>query len=935
MSASETKNLSDVDRLRDKHQYQEALFHYKFLLKEHQGYEMQKRVYIFNQMTYCYLRLGNTEEAARLIDSLLTRYENYNDLGKAQLMSNRGTLYWRTDFLLEARYSLEKADSLFSIERKKIQLDHLIGISLLANVYARNKYLIKLNEVVPRIQDAIKHNPSLLNEYTAEALGRAKNEERAYGEALSQINQALAIGYARSNLDTTFLARTHLLKARSLRKEKLSEEASEEIQKAYELTKAIKGKNQLLREIHEERLLMGINQRIDSTTFYEMLREYKTQFTVFPNPLQHPKSLLGYYENKVRNNWKRTKENYVDLLGMYESSDQNNRQFFDEAYFVLTDVYTKLHQFDSARYYRDLSFDLLFGNDDFDGLENGDLSNSDRLDVQAVFYSKEPKILLEEFGIDRKRTDKLLEAIDLYFKVDTLFYRHANVASENTLLTFAKEHFHKSYTDAIDACYEAYQINFDEKYLDAAIFFIERLKYAGFHRELVSKTGSEVPDNLLQKEQQISNRLRKLSRATFSDSKITNLAVEKEKSKLYEARKEIYKLYMQNYPDYYNQRMLKNNPGVNELSRKSNKQVLQYHFGAEDIYLLLHTRDTNIFYRQKKSNDFDDRYLAFIQALNTDHLGIEAFRTCSYQLYKDLFAPVFNHLKANLPVVIIPDASFPLLPFETLISQHSGEVSSYSELPYLLYDFDLSYSFSLKSYMNNVDSQQKIKPNPKILGFAFSDLDEAKYKKMERQLQEFVAYDKAPIASLHRANILAELEGSAIELKLIEKFFSSKGSMCYYGKNINKAHYTRQCSGDFNVILLSLHGMADEKNAYKSALFFREDTLFSDEIIKHTVQADLVVLSACETAKGIAKKGEGTYSIARSFFLANSKAVVSSLWNLNDAAAPVVTYFFFEHLKDGNAISESLNAAKRKYLKMTKASFKAHPHYWGSLVLIS
>lgn len=93
----------------------------------------------------------------------------------------------------------------------------------------------------------------------------------------------------------------------------------------------------------------------------------------------------------------------------------------------------------------------------------------------------------------------------------------------------------------------------------------------------------------------------------------------------------------------------------------------------------------------------------------------------------------------------------------------------------------------------------------------------------------------------------------------------------------------------------------------------------------------LVVLWACQTARGREITGEGLIGLSRAFFYAGARSVVATLWNLNDRFAAEFVPRFYTELNQGHSSEEALRRAKVAYVNHPPYS---HPFYWSSLVML-
>jgi CHAT domain-containing protein/Tfp pilus assembly protein PilF len=90
----------------------------------------------------------------------------------------------------------------------------------------------------------------------------------------------------------------------------------------------------------------------------------------------------------------------------------------------------------------------------------------------------------------------------------------------------------------------------------------------------------------------------------------------------------------------------------------------------------------------------------------------------------------------------------------------------------------------------------------------------------------------------------------------------------------------------------------------------------------------LVVLSACDTALGDVKNGEGVYGLRRALVLAGSETQVMSLWKVDDSVTRDLMVAYYTRLQKGEGRAEALRQVQ---LEMVKSKNR-HPYYWASFI---
>ena len=106
--------------------------------------------------------------------------------------------------------------------------------------------------------------------------------------------------------------------------------------------------------------------------------------------------------------------------------------------------------------------------------------------------------------------------------------------------------------------------------------------------------------------------------------------------------------------------------------------------------------------------------------------------------------------------------------------------------------------------------------------------------------------------------------------------------------------------------------------------------LTADEISQLDLSnTKLVVLSACETAKGMIDPVDGVYGLQRAFKMAGVETIVMSLWKVQDDATSMLMTQFYNYLNDGTEKHQAL----WKAMKDVKDKYK-DPYYWAGFIML-
>lgn len=354
--------------------------------------------------------------------------------------------------------------------------------------------------------------------------------------------------------------------------------------------------------------------------------------------------------------------------------------------------------------------------------------------------------------------------------------------------------------------------------------------------------------------------------------------------------------------------------------------LLEYSLGEERSFLFVVTREGLTSYILPPREEIAEKVRRLRQALEEDSLLTRRhLHELGFQLYQDLVAPAAPALAGKSDLLIVPDRALYYLPFEVLLTQDAGG-RPYQDLPYFLRDYTITYV-----------------PSASVL----AELQAIQAGPYSAESKDFVAF--APFAgSAGPEGGTRALSGDASPWKPLPASRREvlEVAALYPGKSLellNGQAREEVVKGDPAVasakrLHFATHAEPDERRPELSALILarreggREDALLQmREIFNLKLAADLVVLSACQTALGKEVTGEGLVGLSRAFFYAGVPSLMVSLWNVTDSPIPDLMLDFYRYL---DVSGDKARALQRAKLALIQRKSHAHPAYWAPFILV-
>jgi len=315
--------------------------------------------------------------------------------------------------------------------------------------------------------------------------------------------------------------------------------------------------------------------------------------------------------------------------------------------------------------------------------------------------------------------------------------------------------------------------------------------------------------------------------------------------------------------------------------------VLEYFVGEDNRFIFVVTREKVLIVPLKVgSRSLFEKIREFrvraVEGITLDRLLSKMYENPLLELYEILIQPIERELSGKKHLVVVPHGMLHYLPFQALLSK---------ERKYLIESFTISYL-----------------PSASVLKYA-------RAKNRGNRVDLFAAGNPS--------TELSPLPAAEVEVKEVSTIFGKK--LVLTGRQATKSSVRGQ-SPKYDMVLLSTHGEMIDSDPLKSNLRFapleRDDgKLTVSEIFDMEIKANLVTLSACETAlvKGEAgdfPRGDDLVGLSRAFIHAGAPSVLASLWKVSDDSTVKLMKSFYQNMK-GMSKAEALRQAQIDLMRST------------------
>jgi len=286
------------------------------------------------------------------------------------------------------------------------------------------------------------------------------------------------------------------------------------------------------------------------------------------------------------------------------------------------------------------------------------------------------------------------------------------------------------------------------------------------------------------------------------------------------------------------------------------------------------------------------------------------FRKAARELHRMLIAPIADLVSKRQSWILVPDGPLWNLPFQALLDPQGT---------YLAERAAIVYAPSTSAWMEMSRAPRSSSMNGR------------------RDLLAFGNPTTPPAAGVEGTRAaLGPLPEAEAEVKSVARFYGV-GSTVYVRGEATEERFKAEASR-YRVLHVAGHGVLNDASPMHSYLLLasngaKEDGyLEAGELMQMDLGADLVILSACDTARGTYAAGEGIIGFSWALFAARCRTQVVSQWKVDSAATSVLMRNFHRNVRTDP--TKAASALQKTIVAMLRTKEYRHPFYWAGFVVL-
>lgn len=359
--------------------------------------------------------------------------------------------------------------------------------------------------------------------------------------------------------------------------------------------------------------------------------------------------------------------------------------------------------------------------------------------------------------------------------------------------------------------------------------------------------------------------------------------------------------------------------GLRELAARlpPHTVAIEYFVGERDLHIFVAGADGVVARaRHIERSELDRRAKRFVEMLAQNDLRVEAEARALHSL---ILGPIEREIAAAKTLLVVPDDVLWQVPLAALMDRRGR---------FLVESKAIVYAPSILAWWSITDSRKHREPSSVPL------------LAIGNPAPNPIAREAA--ASHYRNATLGPLPDAEHEVDAVRALYDHRRSIVLKRDQATEGR-TKSALRDAGIAHFATHAILDDTNPMYSRLMLARDEQGSEdgwleswEVARLDLDADLVVLSACDTARGRVGGGEGVVGLSWSFFLAGASSIVATQWKVasSSTAEFMIAFHRALHAPATDPALHKAQSLREAQLQLLRDKRTRHPFHWAPFVLL-